>query len=153
MHELKTCIWFQSQAEEAATYYVSLFPQSRIVSTMKGAPDQPAIAVEFELEGRRFMALNGRPERGFSEAFSIMVTCEDQADVDRYWTALGSGGEDGQCGWLKDRFGVSWQVIPRELPSLLGGPDGAAAGRALQAMFKMKKLDIAALRRAREGTA
>jgi predicted 3-demethylubiquinone-9 3-methyltransferase (glyoxalase superfamily) len=149
MHDLKTCLWFRAGAEDAANFYVGIFPNSKIGSVMRGAPGSPAIAVDFVLDGRPFLALNGRREPGFSDASSIVVTCETQADIDRYWGALTGDGEEGDCGWLKDRYGVSWQVVPRALGELLGGSDPAASQRAVQAMLGMKKLDIAALERAR----
>ena len=151
MPDIKPCLWFRSEAEEAATYYVSIFPESRIVNVMRGAPDAPAVAVGFVLAGGPMLALNGRQENGFTDAQSLVVSCDSQADIDRYWSALGKGGEEGQCGWLKDRFGVSWQIVPREMGALLGGPDTEAAGRAFQAMLGMRKIDIAALQRARVG--
>lgn len=149
MSGIKSCLWFHADAEEAANFYVSLFPNSKVVDVMRvgGA----VIAVDFLLDGSPFTALNGRRESGFTDAVSFVVPCASQADVDRYWDALGRGGEEAQCGWLKDRFGVSWQVVPNELGALLGDPDPAKAGRAMQAMLGMKKLDIAALRRARDG--
>ena len=151
MHHIKSCLWFQAQAEEAANFYVSLFPQSKIGSVMRGAPGTPAIAVDFALNGRPFLALNGRQEHGFTDANSYVVTCENQAEIDRYWAALTQGGAEGQCGWCTDRFGVSWQVVPSAMGALLGGPDPAAAGRAMQAMLGMRKLDIAVLEQARAG--
>jgi predicted 3-demethylubiquinone-9 3-methyltransferase (glyoxalase superfamily) len=144
------CLWFQGQAEEAAELYVSLFPNARIVSKTPG-PDGSVLVLEFDLDGRRFTALNGRPETGFNDSVSFMIDCEDQAEVDRYWAALTAGGQEVQCGWLKDRFGVSWQVIPKALPRLLGDPDRAKAGRVAQAMMKMVKLDVAALEAAAFG--
>jgi predicted 3-demethylubiquinone-9 3-methyltransferase (glyoxalase superfamily) len=144
------CLWFQGQAEEAAELYVSLFPNARIVSKTPG-PDGSVLVLEFDLDGRRFTALNGRPETGFNDSVSFMIDCEDQAEVDRYWAALTAGGQEVQCGWLKDRFGVSWQVIPKALPRLLGDPDRAKAGRVAQAMMKMVKLDVAALEAAAIG--
>ena len=151
MPKIKPCLWFQSEAEEAAKFYVSLFPNSRIDNVMRGGPVTPAIAVDFVLDGEPFLALNGRRERGFTDASSYVVSCETQADIDRYWDALTRDGEESQCGWLKDRYGVSWQIVPRRMGELLGGPDPAAAGRAVQAMLGMRKLDIAALERARKG--
>ncbi len=151
MPKIKPCLWFQSEAEEAAKFYVSLFPNSRIDNVMRGGPGTPAIAVDFVLDGEPFLALNGRRERGFTDASSYVVSCETQADIDRYWDALTRDGEESQCGWLKDRSGVSWQIVPRRMGELLGGPDPAAAGRAVQAMLGMRKLDIAALERARKG--
>ena len=150
MPAIKSCLWFQNAAEEAANFYVSLFPNSKVVNVMRAGP--AVIAVEFLLDGQPFLAINGRREAGFTDATSFIVPCESQREVDRYWDALTSGGgEEGQCGWLTDRFGVAWQVTPNELPALLGDPDPARAGRAMQAMLGMKKLDIAALRRARDG--
>jgi predicted 3-demethylubiquinone-9 3-methyltransferase (glyoxalase superfamily) len=149
MLDIKPCLWFRNEAEEAANFYVSLFPSSKIATVMRGAPESPAIAVDFVLDGKPFLALNGRQDRGFTDAHSFVVTCETQADIDRYWDALTRDGEEGQCGWLKDRYGVSWQIVPRNMGALLGGPDSAAAGRAVQAMLRMRKLDIAALERAR----
>ena len=151
MPAIKPCLWFQTEAEDAANFYVSLFPSSRVVHVMRAGG--ATVAVDFVLDGRPVMALNGRPERGFTDAVSFAVPCETQRDVDRYWDALVEGGEEGQCGWLTDRFGVAWQMVPNELPALLGDPDPARAGRAMQAMLGMRKLDIAALRRARDGEA
>ena len=152
MLDLKPCLWFPTEAEEAATFYVSLFPNSKIGNVMRGAPNAPPIAVDFVIDGTSFLALNGRQSRGFTDAHSFVVTCETQADIDRYWDALTmEGGEEGQCGWCKDRYGVSWQIVPRALGALLGGSDAAASGRAMQAMLGMRKLDIAALERARMG--
>jgi predicted 3-demethylubiquinone-9 3-methyltransferase (glyoxalase superfamily) len=153
MLDIKPCLWFHAEAEEAARFYVSLIPNSKIGSVMRGAPGAPAIAIDFTLDGRPFMALNGRQQAGFTDAHSFVVTCETQADIDRYWDALTRGGEESQCGWLKDRYGVSWQIVPRALGALLGGSDPAASGRAMQAMLGMRKLDIAALERARDGGA
>jgi predicted 3-demethylubiquinone-9 3-methyltransferase (glyoxalase superfamily) len=152
MLDIKPCLWFHTEAEEAANFYVDLFPSSKIVSVMRGAPGAPAIAVDFVLDGTTFLGLNGRQERGFTDACSFVVSCDAQADIDRFWDALTRDGEEGQCGWLKDRFGVSWQIVPRAMGSLLGGPDRDAAGRAMQAMLGMRKLDISALERARRGT-
>jgi predicted 3-demethylubiquinone-9 3-methyltransferase (glyoxalase superfamily) len=149
MPAIKSCLWFHADAEEAASFYVSLFPNSEVVQVMRAG--DAAIAIEFLLDGHPFLALNGRRESAFTDAVSFVVPCESQDDVDRYWDALVRGGEEGQCGWLKDRFGISWQVVPNELGALLGDPDPAKAGRAMQAMLGMKKLDIAALRRARDG--
>ena len=151
MPAIKSCLWFRSEAEEAANFYVSVFPDSSVGTVLRGAPGSPAVAVNFMLGGSPFLALNGRQEPGFTDAHSFVVSCDSQADIDRYWDALTDGGEEGQCGWLKDRFGVSWQVVPRNMGALLGGPDAAASGRAVQAMLGMKKLDIAGLERARSG--
>ena len=153
MSGIKPCLWFRTEAEEAANLYVSLFPNSRVVNVMRAGPgpNAPAIAVDFVLDGRELMALNGRAEAGFTDAWSLVIPCETQKEVDRYWTALVKGGRESQCGWLVDRFGVSWQVVPNALPRLLTDPDPARAGRAMQAMLGMKKLDIAALERAAAG--
>jgi predicted 3-demethylubiquinone-9 3-methyltransferase (glyoxalase superfamily) len=151
MPDMKPCLWFRTEAEEAANFYLTVFPNSSINSVMRGAPGSPAIAVDFVLDGQPFLALNGRREQGFTDACSFVVTCATQADIDHYWNALTRDGEESQCGWLKDRFGVSWQIVPRAMGALLGGPDPAAAGRAMQAMLGMRKLDIAALERARKG--
>ena len=151
MPDMKPCLWFRTEAEEAANFYLSVFPKSSINSVMRGAPGSPAIAVDFVLDGQPFLALNGRREQAFTDACSFVLTCETQADIDHYWNALTRGGEESQCGWLKDRYGVSWQIVPRAMGALLGGPDPTAAGRAMQAMLGMRKLDIAALERARKG--
>jgi len=150
-------LWFDGQAEEAATLYCSLFPNSKVGAVARYGPNSPgpegsAMTVSFELDGLPVTALNGGPNYRFTEAFSLSVSCEDQAEVDRYWSALtANGGEEGPCGWLKDRFGLSWQIVPKALPQLLGDPDRARAGRAMQAMLKMRKLDIAQLRTAADG--
>jgi predicted 3-demethylubiquinone-9 3-methyltransferase (glyoxalase superfamily) len=149
MSDIKPCLWFRAEAEEAAGFYVSVFPGSRVAHVMRGAPGSPAVAVDFVLDGQPFLALNGRPDRGFTDAHSYVVPCDTQAEIDRYWAALTEGGEASRCGWLRDRYGVSWQIVPRAMGALLGGPDAAAAGRAMQAMLGMGKLDIAALERAR----
>jgi predicted 3-demethylubiquinone-9 3-methyltransferase (glyoxalase superfamily) len=149
MSDIKPCLWFRAEAEEAASFYVSVFPNSKIGSVMRGAPGTPAIAVELVLDGAGFLALNGRPEAGFTDACSFMVPCDTQAEIDRYWAALTDGGAEGRCGWLTDRYGVSWQIVPRAMSALLGGSDPAASGRAMQAMMGMRKLDIPALERAR----
>lgn len=146
-----TCLWFDEQAGEAADFYVSLFPESRIVSTshyQEGAP-KPAgsvLTVEFELFGQAFLALNAGPEFPHSPAISFQVFCDTQDEIDRLWDALTSdGGSESMCGWCADRFGVSWQVIPRALPELLGNPDPARAQQAWSAMMTMRKLVIADL--------
>jgi predicted 3-demethylubiquinone-9 3-methyltransferase (glyoxalase superfamily) len=150
MPAIKSCLWFHADAEEAANFYVSLFPNSKVVNAMRAGG--AVLAVEFLLDGQPFTALNGRQEPGFTDAASFMVPCESQADVDRYWDALVRGGAEGRCGWLKDRFGVSWQVVPNGLGALLGDEDPAKAGRVMQAMLGMKKLDIDVLRRAGSAT-
>jgi predicted 3-demethylubiquinone-9 3-methyltransferase (glyoxalase superfamily) len=153
MQKLRPCLWFDTEGEEAAKLYTSIFPNSRIthVSHYGDARPRPAgtvLTVEFELEGQSFIALNGGPNFKFNEAISFQVGCEDQAEVDRYWEALGEGGEHGPCGWLKDRFGVSWQIVPRRLPELLEDPDREKAQRVMAAMLKMGKLEIDELERA-----
>lgn len=154
MPDLKACLWFRADAEPAVQHYVSLFPDSHVGSVMRAGADGPAIAVEFVLDGRPFLAINGRPADGFTDAHSFVVPCDTQEEIDHYWAALtADGGAEGQCGWLTDKFGVSWQITPRQIAALLGGPDAAAAGRAFQAMMGMRKLDIAALERARAAAA
>ncbi|MEV0643136.1 VOC family protein [Streptomyces sp. NPDC050619] len=152
-----TCLWFDGQAEEAAHYYVSVFKNSsigRLERYPEGAP-QPAgsvLTVEFTANGHKFLALNGGPEFKFTEAISFMIFCQNQEEIDYYWTKLTEGGgEPGPCGWLKDRYGVSWQVIPDRLIELTTGPDQEKAGRAMKAMMSMGKLDIAALEKAAAG--
>jgi predicted 3-demethylubiquinone-9 3-methyltransferase (glyoxalase superfamily) len=150
MPAITPCLWFDTQGEEAALFYVSVFPNSRILSTSHygEAGPRPAgsvLTVEFELDGRPFTALNGGPDFTFSEAVSFQVDCADQDEVDRYWDVLtADGGEEGPCGWVKDRFGLSWQVVPRRLTELLADPDAGRSQRAMQAMLGMKKIDIAA---------
>jgi predicted 3-demethylubiquinone-9 3-methyltransferase (glyoxalase superfamily) len=157
MPKITPFLWFDHQAEEAANLYVSLFPNSRITRLVRsgGAGPGPAgrvMTAEFELDGRPVIALNGGPHFQFTEAFSFSVECEDQAEIDRYWDGLlAGGGKPSQCGWLKDPFGLSWQIVPKVLPHLIGDPDPEKARRATQAMLKMVKLDIAELRRAHAG--
>ena len=151
-----TCLWFDGQAEEAANYYTSIFEDSRLgrVGRHTEAGPGPAgsvMAVEFELNGQRFVALNGGPQFTFSEAISFQIFCEDQDELDLYWSKLSEGGEEGPCGWLKDKYGVSWQVIPDGLIDMLGDEDPEKAKRTTEAMFAMTKLDIAALRKAYAG--
>ena len=145
-------LWFDGQAEEAAEFYVSVFEDAEIghVSRM---PDGKPLVVEFRLAGQRFTALNGGPEFSFTPAVSFVVDCDTQEEVDRYWDRLSAGGEPEaqQCGWLKDRFGVSWQIVPRQLSEYMSDPDPEKAARTMQAMLQMKKLDIAGLKRAHDG--
>ena len=155
MDKISPCLWFDGVDEEAAEFYTSLFPNSRIDSVDRAPGDTPSgpkgsvLTVPFTLAGRSYIALNGGPDFKFNEAISLSIDCEDQAEVDRYWDALiANGGEPSVCGWLKDRFGVSWQVIPRQLPQLLASPDRDAAERVLQAMLKMTKIEVAELERA-----
>ncbi|MDT0611892.1 VOC family protein [Streptomyces lancefieldiae] len=151
------CLWFDGQAEEAAHFYVSLFENSRIgaVTRYPEGGHRPAgtvLTVDFTANGQKFVALNGGPEFRFNEAISFQITCENQDEVDHYWTRLTEGGgEDGPCGWLKDRFGVSWQVVPSRLEEMFRDPDPAKVARANQAMMSMRKLDIAALEKAYAG--
>ncbi len=149
-------LWFDDQAEEAMNFYVSVFADSKIDKVMRQGEAGPGangrvMTASFELAGQRFTALNGGPHFKFSEAVSFVVTCADQAEVDRFWDKLSEGGQTSRCGWLKDRFGLSWQIVPAQLPELLGGPDPDKAKRAMEAMMKMTKLDIAKLKQAREG--
>ncbi|MFD1936078.1 MULTISPECIES: VOC family protein [Nonomuraea] len=145
MQKITTYLWFDNQAEEAANHYVSIFGDSRILEVT------PMI-VTFELEGQRFIALNGGPNFRFTEAISLYVDCESQEEVDELWAKLtADGGEDGSCGWLKDKYGLSWQIIPKALPRLLSDPDPARAERAMQAMLKMSKIDVKALEDAANG--
>ena len=154
---LTTCLWFDTQAEEAASYYTSVFKDARLgsISRYGEAGPRPAgmvVTAEFELNGQKFVALNGGPEFTFTEAISFQIPCADQDEVDYYWERLtAGGGQPGPCGWLKDKFGVSWQVVPAMLGTLLGDPDPDKAGRATKAMLSMSKLDIAELRRAHAG--
>ena len=155
--KITTCLWFDTQAEEAADFYVSVFDGSKILNAARYGDDGPGPAgqvmtVEFEIEGRKFLALNGGPAFSFSEAVSFVIDCSSQEEVDRYWSALTAGGAESQCGWLKDKFGVSWQVVPSVLSQLLGGPDQEGAQRAMQAMLGMRKLEIAELQAAYDGT-
>jgi len=155
MPKITPFLWFDTRAEEAAQFYTSVFPNSKVGHVShygEAGPGTPGsvMTVDFELDGLRFTALNGGPEFTFTEAISFQVSCETQDDVDHYWSALSAGGEEGPCGWLKDRFGLSWQIVPTALPRLLGDPDRAKAERAMTAMLKMRKLDIAELERAAE---
>jgi predicted 3-demethylubiquinone-9 3-methyltransferase (glyoxalase superfamily) len=146
MQKFSTCLWFDTKAEEAATFYVSLFDDSEVtnVQRLDGTPSGDNVAlVFFRLAGNEFMAINGGPQFPFTEAVSIHVGVENQAEVDRLWNALTTdGGEEGQCGWLKDKFGLSWQVIPDRMGELLSDPDPERSQRAMQAMLKMQKIDL-----------
>jgi predicted 3-demethylubiquinone-9 3-methyltransferase (glyoxalase superfamily) len=149
-------LWFDTEAEEAARFYTAIFPNSRVVSVSRypeGAPREAGtvMTVLFELDGQPFVGINGGPQFPFTEAVSFAITCETQDDVDYYWERLTDGGEEGPCGWLKDRFGLSWQVVPEGMEALLGDPDAQRAERAMQAMLQMRKLDVEALRRAADG--
>ena len=158
MSKISPCLWFNGEAEEAANFYVSLLPNSKIDTVQKNFSDSisgkagSVLVVTFTLAGQNFMALNGGTRFDYTQAVSFKIDCEDQAEVDRLWDALtADGGEPSRCGWLKDRFGLSWQIIPSALPKYLGGADRAGASRAMAAMMKMVKLDIEGLRRAYEG--
>jgi predicted 3-demethylubiquinone-9 3-methyltransferase (glyoxalase superfamily) len=160
---IRPCLWFDDQAEEAANHYVGIFPNSRIVNVARygsagfeihGRPAGSVMTVVFELDGQPFTALNGGPLFTFNEAISLEVHCKDQEEVEYYWERLGAGGDPNaqQCGWLKDRFGVAWQVIPTAMERMFDEPDSPATQRATNAMLQMKKLDIHALERAYAGT-
>jgi predicted 3-demethylubiquinone-9 3-methyltransferase (glyoxalase superfamily) len=149
-------LWFDTEAEEAAEFYCSVFERSRIVGVTRYTEAGPreagmVMTVEFELDGQRFVGINGGPEFSFDEAISFEIKCADQAEVDRYWERLTDGGSESQCGWLKDRYGVSWQVVPAGMEELFADPDPERAERAMKAMLKMTKLDVEALRRAADG--
>lgn len=155
MHTLYPCLWFNGNAEEAAALYTSLLPDSQIDKIWRSPADTPSgpagmvLTVDFTVLGQRFQALNGGPDFNFSEAVSLVVECDDQAEVDRLWSALtAGGGEPGPCGWLKDRFGLSWQIVPRRLNELLDDPDEGRARRAMDAMLQMHKIEVADLERA-----
>jgi predicted 3-demethylubiquinone-9 3-methyltransferase (glyoxalase superfamily) len=153
MQTITPCLWFDTEGEEAARFYTSVFPNSRIVNVSHYGsagprPEGTVMTVDFELDGQSFVALNGGPEFTFSEAISFQVSCETQEEVDRYWETLSDGGEQGPCGWLKDRFGLSWQIVPTALERLISGPDREKAQRVMAAMLKMKKIEIDELERA-----
>lgn len=155
MQKITPFLWFNDQAEEAMNFYTSVFKDSRIVSVSRFGEGGPGAAgkvmtATFELYGQEFTALNGGPEFNFTEAISFMVHCETQAEVDELWAKLSEGGEESQCGWLKDKFGVSWQIIPNALTEMLGDPDPEKARRVTEAMLKMQKIDVPTLRRAYE---
>ena len=158
MSKLSACLWYDTQAEEAAAFYTKLLPDSHIDKVSRAAADTPSgkkgdvLTVNFTLRGQPFVGLNGGPDFKFNEAVSFVIDCEDQAEVDRYWDALiEGGGEHGPCGWLKDRYGLSWQVVPKQLYEVLEGPDPAGAQRAMEAMLQMSKLDVAELEAAYAG--
>ena len=158
MQRITPCLWFDGQAEEAANFYTSIFKNSRVlnISRYGEAGPMPAgtvLTVDFELEGHEFTALNGGPEFKFTEAISFQVSCRDQDEVDELWDRLSEGGEPGPCGWLKDRYGVSWQIIPTALPELLNDPDPEKSNRVMKAMLGMGKIEIKGLRDAYEGRA
>jgi len=153
------CLWFDGKAEEAASFYTTLLPESRIDKVWRSPADTPSgpagmvLVVDFTLAGQQVQGLNGGPDFQFNEAVSFVIECDDQAEVDRLWTALtADGGEPGPCGWLKDRYGLSWQIVPKALNEMLDDPDAEAARRAMEAMLQMGKLDVDELRRAFEGS-
>ena len=154
MPKIVTCLWFDDQGEEAATFYTSVFPNSRITEVQHYPEAGPGVAagtvstVSFTLDGQDYVALNGGPMFTFTEAVSLQVHCETQEEVDDYWAKLGEGGEESVCGWLKDRYGLSWQIVPTALLELTADPDRDRAARAFAAMLTMRKIDIAELRRA-----
>jgi predicted 3-demethylubiquinone-9 3-methyltransferase (glyoxalase superfamily) len=153
MPNLTPCLWFDTEGEDAAELYTSVFPNSTILDVARYGPAGPrpegtVMTVSFELDGQKFLALNGGPNFKFNEAVSFQIHCRDQEEVDHYWERLGEGGEPGPCGWLKDRFGLSWQVVPDRLPELLGDPDREKAQRVMAAMLEMGKIEIAELERA-----
>jgi predicted 3-demethylubiquinone-9 3-methyltransferase (glyoxalase superfamily) len=158
MSKITPCLWFDGAAEEAARLYVSLLPHSRVDSVALSPADNPStpggavLVVDFTLAGQPFRAINGGPQFSFTEAVSFVIDCEDQAEVDRLWNALlEGGGSPGQCGWLKDRYGMSWQIVPRQLGEMLGDPDAEKARRAMEAMLRMSKIEVAAMRAAFDG--
>jgi predicted 3-demethylubiquinone-9 3-methyltransferase (glyoxalase superfamily) len=162
VQKITPCLWFDNQAEEAARFYVSLFRNSAIGTITRygkegfevhGRPDGSVMTVSFRLEGQEFIALNGGPHFKFTEAISLVVSCETQAEVDHYWDGLREGGDERaqQCGWLKDKYGVSWQIVPAALFEMMVDADSEKSGRVMRAMLQMKKLDLASLRRAYEG--
>ena len=153
MTRITPCLWFDTEGEEAATFYVSLFKNSRITEVSRYGETGPREAgtvmlVSYELDGQPFTALNGGPEFTFNEAISLQIDCQSQEEVDYYWEGLTAGGEEGPCGWLKDRYGVSWQVVPSALIALVQDPDPGRSQRAMAAMMTMKKIDIAAIQAA-----
>ena len=157
MPTISPFLWFNSEAEQAANFYVSVFPNSKILSVARygeagPGPKGSVMTVAFELDGKAFVALNGGPQFKFSEAISFVVDCKTQEEVDLYWRNLSEGGEQGQCGWLKDRYGLSWQVVPSALGEMMSDPDAKKSKRVMDAMLKMKKLEIAELKKAYLGT-
>jgi predicted 3-demethylubiquinone-9 3-methyltransferase (glyoxalase superfamily) len=151
MAKIAPFLWFNDQAEEAMHYYCSIFKNSEVLSTMPG-PGGKAMGATFRLEDQEIMALNGGPQFQLNEAFSFFVNCDDQAEVDYYWDRLtADGGEESRCGWLKDKYGLSWQIVPKQMMELFGDSDREKAGRAVQAMLTMNKLDVAELQRAFDG--
>lgn len=158
MNDITPCLWFDTDGEDAARFYTSVFPNSRIVDVARYGsagprPEGTVMTVTFDLDGQRFVALNGGPDFTFNEAISFQVSCETQDEVDRYWSTLSEDGQEGPCGWLKDRFGVSWQIVPTALPRLLADPDRERAQRVMAAMLQMGKIEIAKLEEAADAPA
>ena len=158
MPQISPMLWFDTQALDAARFYCSVFPNSGITAVTHYGDAGPreaglVLTVDFVLDGQQVTALNGGPDFSFNEAVSLVIHCADQTEVDHYWTALTDGGEEGPCGWLKDRFGLSWQVVPVEFEAIISSPDAARRDRAMTAMMGMRKLDLAALRAAADGAA
>lgn len=158
MQKIVPCLWFDTQAEEAAEFYTSVFENSGILHLARYGkagprPEGSVMTVNFELNGQEFVGLNGGPEFTFNEAVSFQVMCESQDEVDEFWKRLSEGGEEGPCGWLKDRYGLSWQIVPTRLFELVGDPDPERSQAAMRAMLQMKKIDIAALEQAAAGAA
>jgi predicted 3-demethylubiquinone-9 3-methyltransferase (glyoxalase superfamily) len=150
MQKIITCLWFNFNAEEAVNHYLTIFKRSKILRIVHYGDAMPdlkgkVMVIHFELEGQEFEAINGGPQFPFTEAISLSVDCADQAEVDTLWARLSEGGSAGQCGWLKDKFGLSWQIVPRSLVTMLNDPDTAKANRVMQAILQMKKIDIARL--------
>ena len=151
MKKVTPFLWFDTQAEEAMNYYVSVFKNAKVLGVSRG-PDGKAFTVSFELDGQEFMGLNAGPQFKFNEAVSMFVNCEDQAEVDYFWNALtANGGEESMCGWLKDKYGLSWQIVPKQLGELMNDPDREKAGRVMDAMLNMKKIIVADLQKAYDG--
>jgi predicted 3-demethylubiquinone-9 3-methyltransferase (glyoxalase superfamily) len=158
MKKITPFLWFNKNAEEAMEFYISIFPDSKILDVSRIPVDNPSgkagevMTGSFRIAGQEFMVINGGPYFQFNEAVSFVVDCEDQTEIDRFWNVLtADGGEPGQCGWLKDKFGLSWQIVPKALPDYLGGSDPAGAKRAMEALLKMGKIEVATLKRAYEG--
>ena len=156
MQKITTFLWFNNNAEEAANYYTSIFKNSKILDVSRygdvgPGPKGSVMIVKFQLAGQEFVALNGGPQFKFTEAISLMVNCDNQQEIDELWRKLTAGGQESQCGWLKDKFGLSWQIVPTELGKLMSAKDPAKANRVMQALLQMKKLDIAKLQQAAEG--
>ena len=160
--KISPCLWFDTQAEDAANFYISVFKNGRIKQVSRygkagrevhGKEPGSVMVVAFEIEGLTFTALNGGPQFKFDEAVSFQISCDSQDEIDHFWSKLSEGGKEGPCGWLKDKFGLSWQVVPSELPQLLSGDDGAWLDRMMTAILSMKKFDLAALKRAHAGQA